>query len=248
MRHETDLHTLTGAYALDALTGEELRTFTAHLGHCESCRQEVREFQAAAARLASPAPLPVPASTRQEVLRRIEGVRQLPPLTRSVAPPRRTAFLGRRAAAFAMAASITAVAGFGGLALQQHQETERARAQAQSAGRQVQALAAVITSPDARTVHGRTSTGAAASVVTSARLNQAAFLTAGLPAAPAGRTYQLWFDDHGTMRPAGFLPGDGAVLMQGDPGQALAVGLTLEPAGGSARPTTSPLILLTLAA
>nr|WP_329390445.1 hypothetical protein [Streptomyces sp. NBC_01351] len=36
--------------------------------------------------------------------------------------------------------------------------------------------------------------------------------------------------------------------MQGDPGRARAVGLTLEPAGGSARPTTAPLMLLALPA
>ncbi|WP_443067673.1 anti-sigma factor domain-containing protein [Streptomyces sp. NBC_01351] len=50
------------------------------------------------------------------------------------------------------------------------------------------------------------------------------------------------------MRPAGLLRHDSAVVMQGDPGRARAVGLTLEPAGGSARPTTAPLMLLALPA
>lgn len=72
------------------------------------------------------------------------------------------------------------------------------------------------------------------------------FLTAGLPAAPEGRTYQLWFDDQGTMRPAGLLPRDGATVMQGAVAGARAVALTLEPAGGSLQPTTTPLLLLPL--
>ncbi|CAM5563546.1 zf-HC2 domain-containing protein [Streptomyces avidinii] len=37
MKHDEHLHTLTGAYALDALTGEEQRAFAAHLRRCEAC-------------------------------------------------------------------------------------------------------------------------------------------------------------------------------------------------------------------
>ncbi|GGU25932.1 hypothetical protein GCM10010274_10720 [Streptomyces lavendofoliae] len=48
------------------------------------------------------------------------------------------------------------------------------------------------------------------------------------------------------MRPAGFVHGDGTVLVDGNPAGATAVGLTLEPAEGSARPTTPPLLLLNL--
>lgn len=102
--------------------------------------------------------------------------------------------------------------------------------------------------PDARTVHGRTTNGAATTVITSALRDKAVFVSAGLPTPPAGKSYQLWFDDHGTMRPAGLLPGDGSTVMQGDRGSARAVGLTLEPAGGSPQPTTSPLLLLALPA
>ncbi|KOG55550.1 hypothetical protein ADK75_10765 [Streptomyces virginiae] len=248
MKHEAELHTLTGAYALDALAGEELRAFTAHLDHCEGCHQEVGEFAATTARLAAAVSLPAPVAMRQMVLERIDGVRQLPARAPLLPSVRFTTRLPRRAGAFVVAASIVAAAGFGGVAIWQHQQAEQARAQAQHAGRQVQDLTAVIAAPDARTTRGRTSTGALASVVSSAGLNQAVFLASGLPPAPAGRTYQLWFDDHGTMRPAGLTTGDGSVLMQGDPGQALAVGLTLEPAGGSPQPTTSPLVLLSLPA
>ena len=47
----TDLHTLSGAYAVHALSEEEARLFDAHLEGCQACRDEVRELQDAAARM-----------------------------------------------------------------------------------------------------------------------------------------------------------------------------------------------------
>lgn len=85
-------------------------------------------------------------------------------------------------------------------------------------------------------------------MITSAARDKAVFLTDRLPAAGAGRTYQLWLADHGRMRPAGFLTGDGAAVLDGGLGTASAVGLTLEPTGGSPQPTTRPLVLLNLPA
>ncbi|GGZ35386.1 anti-sigma factor [Streptomyces avidinii] len=248
MKHDEHLHTLTGAYALDALTGEEQRAFAAHLRRCEACLGEVGEFEATAARLAAAVSLPAPAPMRRAVLTRIDTVRQAPPRTRPPAPALLTTALTRRAGPFVIAASIAAAATFGGLAVRQHQQAEQARTQAQHSARQAQDLAAVLAASDARAVHGRTTTGAATTVVTSALREEAAFVSSGLPAPPADRTYQLWFDDQGTMRPAGLLPGDGATLMEGGPGTARAVGLTLEPSGGSLRPTTTPLLLLPLPA
>ena len=45
-----DLHTLAGAYVLDAVTAGERAAFAGHLAGCEQCRQEIREFRAATAR------------------------------------------------------------------------------------------------------------------------------------------------------------------------------------------------------
>ncbi|MFB7054385.1 anti-sigma factor domain-containing protein [Streptomyces vinaceus] len=246
MKHDEHLHTLTGAYALHALTGEELHAFAAHLRRCDACSEEVRGFEATAARLAAAASLPAPAPMRQAVLRHIDTVRQAPPHIQPPAAARLTAVLTQKAGLFVIAASIAAVAAFGGLAAWQHQQAEQARTQAQNTTQQAQNLAAVLAAPDARTVHGRTTTGAATTVITSAVRDQAVFVSSGLPTPPAGKTYQLWFDDHGSMRPAGLLPRDGATLLHGDPAQARAVGLTLEPSGGSLQPTTTPLLLLNL--
>lgn len=248
MRHEEDLHLLTGVYALDALTGDEHDAFTAHLDRCASCAGEVAGFAATSARLAAAVAVTAPPHLKQQVLHRIDTVRQLPPRTRSGTSAKLTAIFTRKAGPFVVAAGIATAAAFGGLSLWQYQQAEHARDQARQVSRQVQDITAVLAAPDGRTVHGRTNTGAVTSVVASTQQNKAVFVTTGLPAAPAGRTYQLWFDDHGTMRPAGLLQHDGAVLMHGDPSQARAVGLTLEPAGGSPHPTTSPLLLLRLPA
>ncbi|MYS39774.1 anti-sigma factor, partial [Streptomyces sp. SID5998] len=40
----TDLHALTGAYALHALPDDERAAFERHLTGCSSCAREVAEF------------------------------------------------------------------------------------------------------------------------------------------------------------------------------------------------------------
>ena len=96
-----DLHTLAGAYAIDALSAEEAREFVKHLEECEACRDEVRELQSAAATLgASEAATPPPA-LRARVLAAADQLPQMPPKvvpidrarsrrwTARIAPPRR---------------------------------------------------------------------------------------------------------------------------------------------------------------
>lgn len=73
------------------------------------------------------------------------------------------------------------------------------------------------------------------------------FVVAGMPHPARGKVYQLWFDDDGAMRSAGLMdPGrtDQAVLLRGGIDGASGVGVTVEPAGGSAQPTSAPLALL----
>jgi anti-sigma-K factor RskA len=86
----------------------------------------------------------------------------------------------------------------------------------------------------------------------SRQLGQAAVSVRGLPPAPEGKTYQLWYvGSDEVARSAGLLTtgsdGRGELLLQGDANSAAAVGMTLEPAGGSTQPTTEPLVVLALA-
>ncbi|MET9607429.1 anti-sigma factor [Streptomyces sp. NPDC006512] len=242
--HATDALTLVAAYALGALEDGERKDFHAHLQACEACRQEAAEFEATAARLAAAVSQPPPAAAKAQVMAAIDGVRQLPPRIPPPAAKPASGMLRRRAVPLALAASVAAAA-LGGIAAWQTQNGQNLKQQARQAQQQLDAVSTVLAAPDARTVHGRAANGALTTVVASDRQNKAVFTAANLPAPAAGKTYQLWLDHDGTMRPAGLIDDDGTVVLTGNPADAGAVGLTLEPAGGSPQPTTEPLLLMT---
>ncbi|MEF2528898.1 MULTISPECIES: anti-sigma factor [Streptomyces] len=245
--HASDAHTLAAAYALDALDPGEEAVFESHLQECASCRQEVAEFRATAARLAAAVSQPPPAAGKQAVMDAIDGVRQLPPRVPAAAhATARGGAVRRRALPLALAASLAAAASLAGLAVWQVRQGEELRQRAVQAERRLDDVSSVLAAPDARTVHGRAANGALTTVVASDRQNRAVFTAGNLPAPAAGKTYQLWLDHDGTMRPAGFISGDGTVRLSGDPADATAVGLSLEPVGGSPHPTTPPLLLMAL--
>lgn len=90
--------------------------------------------------------------------------------------------------------------------------------------------------------------GALTTVVSSDRQNRPPSARRPTYRHPAeGKTYQLWLDPAGFVRPAGLIHDDGTAVLTGNPADAGAIGLTLEPAG-SAQPTTKPLLLMTFPA
>ncbi|MEU1472721.1 anti-sigma factor [Streptomyces sp. NPDC005761] len=250
------LHTLTGAYALHALPESERREFEKHLGDCEACSVEVRELSETATRLGLAVAAAPPRELRERVLREIATVRQEPPSAgrraRSGAPGRTAADRTRRWPAFALAASLAAAAGFGGVAVWQHQEAQDARQEARATQERSEQLARVLAAPDAQSRSATLKDGATGTVVVSESRDRAVFLASGLPEAPSGKVYQLWFDDGGTMRSAGLMRASGeapatyATLLDGPLDDATGMGLTVEPAGGSAQPTSEPLALMNL--
>jgi len=112
-------------------------------------------------------------------------------------------------------------------------------------------MARVTAAADAMTV--RTSKdGATAEVAYSQQLGKAAISVTGMPPAPDGKTYQLWYvAPSGTATSAGLLgvdaEGSGQALLTGQVTPTDKVAMTMEPAGGSAQPTTDPLVVLALA-
>ncbi|RFU85522.1 anti-sigma factor [Streptomyces triticagri] len=236
-----DLHTCTGAYVLHALPAAERDRFEGHLADCEACAQEVKELAATAQRLGLAVAAPPPAELRARVLQQITTVRQEPP--RLPARARVRAWT-RSAPRLALAACLAAAVALGGVAVWQHQSAEDARDRARRVEQQAAELTAVLAAPDAKTVTGPVGGDSTGTVVVSEERNRAAFLASSLPDLPAGKTYQLWFDDKGTMRPAGLVAGGGrneAVLMDGPVDGASGMGVTVEPEGGSPRPTTEPI-------
>ena len=76
LRH--DPHSLSGAYALDALElGAEHDRFTRHLSRCPSCASEVRGFREVATAMAFAATAEPPAGLRDQVLAAAARTRQL---------------------------------------------------------------------------------------------------------------------------------------------------------------------------
>lgn len=253
MTSETpDVHALSGAYALDALTPDEAAAFEQHLESCEPCRTEVRSLREATGALADVVSETPPERLRGSVLAAIGEVRPLPPVgeptpaptVRSdpdgaevVALPDRA----RRRAPRWLVAAAAALALLAGAATFRAVQLDRELQSVVAAGDDV---TRVLTAPDATTGAARSSTGGRAAVVASSSLGEAVLVTDGLPPAPAGSTYQIWYL-HGTGTPtsAGFVPAGerSAVALQGDLTGATGIGVTVEPAGGSAAPTTTPI-------
>jgi len=108
-------------------------------------------------------------------------------------------------------------------------------------------IATVLTAPDLTVLTGLVRTGGTATVMMSPRARMLVFAAAGLRALHGSRYYELWLMGPGADRPAGLLPMpshgmSGPVVATGvRPGDRL--GLSVEPAAGSRRPT-SPMILV----
>jgi anti-sigma-K factor RskA len=247
LRH--DLHSLSGAYALDALEpGAERDRFTRHLSRCQSCASEVRGFREVATALAFATAAEPPAGLRDRVLAAAARTRQQPPEVAggSHARPRRTRagvpWVPWLSGVVATASIVVAVLfGFA----QAHTQDELNQVRAEN-----QAISLLLSAPRAKLLTYPVTNGGEATVVLAADRHELAVVTTGLPALPAGKVYQLWLIGKPTITSAGLLPPakDGqtpAVLatgvVKGD-----ALGLTVEPAGGSAQPTTKPILALPL--
>lgn len=75
----SDIHALSGAYAVDALDDTERAEFEQHLAVCADCRAEVASFRETAALMSDAESETPPESLRAGVLSGIREVRPLPP-------------------------------------------------------------------------------------------------------------------------------------------------------------------------
>ncbi|MFC8270970.1 anti-sigma factor domain-containing protein [Streptomyces sp. NPDC057271] len=242
----TDPHTLTGAYALDALDAGDREAVERHLTGCPPCAEEVREFSETVTRLGLAVAVAPTASLRTGVMGRIATVRQERPTTptRRSPPGRRGP---RRLSHWALAVCLAGAVGLGGAAVWQYGQAEEARQEARQARGANDAVAAVLAAADARISTTRVEGGAVGTVVVSRSLDRAVFAASGMAAPPSGRVYQLWYDDEGTMRSAGLMDPRAtaeATLLDGPVSGASGMGVTVEPVGGSARPTSAPVVVL----
>ncbi len=258
------LHALSGAYVVGALDDHERAIFEGHLPGCLDCQAEVASLREAAAVLAADAELTPPDSLRASVLAGIRNIRPLPPeagttsssyddgpqlvqpveteepveapVPSNVVPMRRRRF---RIATLAAAAAVVTAIGVGGT-WQPWQDNPTSS---------LSAADRVLAASDAQRVSTEFTDGSSATVVRSVKEGRAVLLTRNMAAPPSGKAFELWLrDDQGRLSPAGLMTtaGDHKLLLSGDATLATGVGITVEPAAGSAQPTTKPLAMLEL--
>ena len=113
------------------------------------------------------------------------------------------------------------------------------------------AISSVLRASDAHSQTVRSATGGTLTAVVSWDKREAVVTTAHMASLPSQQVYQLW-----VMGPAGTTTARSVGLLSraGQAGPVLAaalkpgdrIGITVEPAGGTAQPTTSPVAVMTL--
>jgi anti-sigma-K factor RskA len=269
MTDRPDIHTLTGAYAVDALPDDEREIFEHHLIVCDACAQEVAELQATAARLGAASFEAPPPGLRSRVMAEIDSTRQERPHGTSDAVGDEPADepdyepgdeLGARRADAArsnrarsgwltnvsVAAAAVLVVAVAGLSVTIANLNDRI-AQVETASSQV---TDVLAAADATMVSVEGPSGGVGRVVASPTRGEAVFLADQMEGAPEEHTYELWLIDEEGASPAGlFQPDDrgrATRVMTGDIANAVAIGVTVEPAGGSPVPTSEPVMVFEL--
>jgi anti-sigma-K factor RskA len=244
-----NMHVLTGSYALDALDAHERAEFERHLQHCPSCQAEVRGLRETAARLAIARTARPPARMEQRVLAATYRTRQLPPLPgdrlrldlRRTRRARINWLRSPRLVGAVAAASVAAAVGLGITQLStQHQLNS---AQATSA-----AIVKVLDAPDARIEATSATAGGAVTVVVSAQQREAVVTASGMPSLSSSRVYQVWVMNSSGARSVGLLSSTSHIgeLLASGVQSGDQIGITVEPSGGSTRPTTTPVATVPL--
>ncbi len=264
----SELHTLAGAYALDAVSGADRARFERHLAGCRACARELQELREATISLAAGATEQPPSRLIERTVAAAARMPQLPPvaisppawagarrwlerrglrlsqaMTTTLRSPRTRAVRPRLALALVIIfVAATAAAGLVALKVE-HQFS--------AVQRRDQEITQVLNAPDAVMLTARISPAGTATIVLSRHDRALVFTTEGLPLLPHGRCYELWLMGPAGERSAGMLPAahDGMTSPVFAAGLAAAdwAGLTVEPDGGTAHPTSAPILMLNLA-
>jgi anti-sigma-K factor RskA len=239
----TDIHALVGAYALDSVDDIERAAFERHVAECASCRTELDELRETVGRLADSTWSVPPPRLRTDVLAAIARTRQVPPAVTARPDPQARSGVSRwrRYTAGAAAASVLAAGAGAATWAVQEQRVRQERDVATSAQQNQARTQSILSAPD---VVFRTApmNGGGKVTVASSQLRGAGVALVGAGQAPAqDQVLQLWtIRGQGPPASAGTLvtgQASGTKIVDGLPG-ADAFAVSLEPAGGSSRPTT----------
>lgn len=209
------IHEQVAAYALDALDDSERRDFEEHLATCEQCREELEGLRDAAVALAyvpeGPAP---PPALRDRVLKGVHDDR-----APNVVPLARRRFALPAVATFAVAAAAAAIVlAVWASSLSSSLDHKTAISQVLASGNRM-----------------RLAGGMEVAVA-----GEKAVVVSALGAAPPGKTFELWVIQNGTARSAGlfnYASPITPILLSRNVPKGARIGVSVEPAGGSPRPT-----------
>jgi anti-sigma-K factor RskA len=225
-----DLTTRAASYAVGAMTAAERRELEQELRRSPRLATEVSEFTETAAMLGlATAPVAPSSSLRDSILNAVEAT---PQPTNVVRGPW---FSRPVAAVLGAAAAIVLIAGGTAVALQVTREPSMVE--------QITAAA------DYERVVSDVTGGGSVTAVWSESLGRAAILVDDLGDLPSGQVYQAWFiDEAGHADPDATFGPSGSqtqtVSLTGEMAHGDAIGITIEPSGGSATPTTTPIVVI----
>lgn len=235
MTHD-DVRALAAEYALGMLEDGERASMARHLAGCAECRAHVADALRVLDALGRSVPqIAAPASLRGRVL-----AAALQPADATQTARRTPVGAGSRRL-WLLAASVLLVMAAGTWQVISTRERARDRAE------QTRAMAVVAAADLVRFDLTGSDTPARARALWSHRHGMV-FSAEGLPALPAGRTYQLWVISQGAPISAGVFersPDGRARVVMPTPESLTdveAVAVTVEPAGGLQAPSTAPIL------
>ena len=217
-----------------------LISVTAQLG---SGRAPQAETDAAVTPLVAVSPLPTAAADAVPTSEARASIREIAAGTTRSAEARARARWYRRPMTMLVAAAA-AVALFAGGTVVGQQFTD---ANYQDAMAQAANLAELTAAPDVERSESPVSGGGTATLVWSESLQRWAMMFDALPELTGDRVYQLWYIGEAGAVSAGTFtasPEQDWRILEGSIGEASAVGMTVEPDGGSEQPTTTPIVVI----
>ncbi|WP_116247621.1 anti-sigma factor domain-containing protein [Nocardiopsis sp. FIRDI 009] len=262
--NDVDIHGLIAGYAVDGLEPEERAAVERHLPECDDCRRDLAEFRETLVRLAYAEAVQPSEDLWARISDRARRTRQAPLPPRpapegtaqdggdadgdgdrggdgnTAAVVRGPARWWRDRLPWLVAAACALVAVVLGVSLL---SVDRSMEESQRHHAEVEALLAA---PDTHMHEGPLGDDARATAFTSYEMDALMLVVEGLPDAPPGMAYQMWYVDEDGMRSAGMLSrsSDGRYSgMAHDMGSPVQVGVSLEPEGGMPEPSERPMKL-----
>ena len=222
-----DVKEQAAPYVLGGLEPDEKDAFEAHLTTCGECTADVQSLRRTADALACAVPQRTPpAELRERVLASFKTTHTSAPIARPVRPEIRRWW--------PLAASLILVAAVGAYAVRLQMRVG-----------DLQSSMAVLAAPDLVRIDlaGQPTAPQSSGRALWSRNRGMVFATSNLPAAPAGKVYQVWVVTAGAPISAGLVvpdPAGGGMTYFYTPPDIpapTAVAVTLEPAGGVPAPT-----------